>query len=99
MVQKLPTHVFLWRKAEEFTPEKIDGLSRKGRRAYLLDVDVEDPKELHQNELPFIVERMKGKVEKLVPNLKDKKRYIVHVKTMNQALKHGFRLKNGTPSY
>ena len=99
MVQKLPTHGFLWKEAEEFTPEKINGLSKKGRRGYLLDVDVEDPKELHENELPLIVERMKGKVGKLVPNLKDKKGYIVHIKTMNQTLKHGFKLKKGTPGY
>ena len=24
MVQNLPTHRFLWKKAEDFTPEKID---------------------------------------------------------------------------
>lgn len=43
---------------------------------YILDVDVEYPKELHQNHnmLPFIVERIKiGKVRRLVPNLNDKK--------------------------
>ena len=40
------------------------------------------PKELHKNhnELPFLTERMKiGRVEKLVPNLKDKKGYVVHI--------------------
>ena len=40
------------------------------------------------------MERMKiGKVEKLVPNLKDKKGYVVHIKTLNQALNHGLKLK------
>ena len=34
-----------------------------------------------------------GRVEKLVPNLKDKKRYVVQIKTLNQALKHGQKLK------
>ena len=34
-----------------------------------------------------------GRVEKLVPNLKDKKRYAVQIKTLNQALKHGLKLK------
>ena len=49
---------------------------KKGNRGYLLEVDVEYPKELHKNhdELPFLTERMKiGKVEKLVPNLKIKR--------------------------
>ena len=34
-----------------------------------------------------------GRVEKLVPNLKDKKRYVVHIKALDQALKHGLKLK------
>ena len=29
----------------------------------------------------------------LVPNLKDKKGYVVHIKVLNQALKHGLKLK------
>ena len=32
-------------------------------------------------------------VEKLVPNLKCKKRYVVHIKALDQALKHGLKLK------
>ena len=40
------------------------------------------------------MERMKiGRVEKLVPNLKDKKGYVVHIKALDQALKHGLKLK------
>ena len=57
---------------------------------------MEYPKELHENhnELPFLVERMKiSKVEKLVQNLKHKKGYVVHIKALNQALKHGLKLK------
>ena len=29
MIQNLPTHRFLWKKAEDFTPEKIDELVKK----------------------------------------------------------------------
>ena len=57
---------------------------------------MEYPKELHEkhNELLFLAERMKiGREEKLVPNLRDKKGYVVHIKTLNQALKHGLKLK------
>ena len=96
MVQNLPTHRFLWKKVEDFTPEKIDMLVKNDKGAYLLEVDVEYPKELHENhnELPFLTERMKvGRVEKLVPNLKDKKGYVVHVKALNQELKHDLKLK------
>ena len=52
--------------------------------------------ELHEkhNKLPFLAERMKfGEMEKLVPNLKDKKVYVVHMKNLNLALKHGLKLK------
>ena len=96
MVQNLPTHGFLWKEVEDFTPEKIDELVKKDKRGYLLEVDVEYSKELHENhnELPFLTERMKiGRVEKLVPNLKDKKGYVVHIKALDQALKHGLKLK------
>ena len=96
MLKKLPTHGFLWKEADDFSPEKIDELVKKDKRGYLLEVDVEYPKELHENhnELPFLVQRMKiGKEEKLVPNLMDKKEYVVHIKRLNQALKHGLKLK------
>ena len=68
----------------------------KRQGGYLLEVDVEYAKELHENhnELSFLTERMKiGRVEKLVPNLKDKKGYVVHIKALDQALKHGLKLK------
>ena len=54
------------------------------------------PKELHKNynELPFLAEKLKIKrAEQLVPNLKCKKRYVVHIKALDQALKHGLKLK------
>ena len=76
--------------------KKIDELVKKDKKAYLLEVDVEYPKELHENhnELPFFTRRMKiGRVEKLAPNLKDKKGYVVHIKALDQALKHGLKLK------
>ena len=61
-------------EGEDFTTEKIDEIVKKDKRGYLLEVDVEYPKELHENhnELPFLVEKMKiGRKEKLAPNLKD----------------------------
>ena len=97
MVQKLPTHGFRWiNKVEELTSEFINKLVKKENKGYILEVDVGYPKELHEshNELPFLPERMKiGKVEKLVPNLNKKKKYVVHIKALDQALKHGLVLK------
>ena len=56
---------------------------------------MEYPKELHENhnELPFLVEKMKTERGGLVPNLEDKKGYVVHIKALNQALRHGLKLK------
>ena len=60
MINNLPIHEFLWKKVDDFTPEKTDELVKKGKREYVLVVDVKYPKELHENhnELPFLVERM-----------------------------------------
>ena len=54
---------------------------------------MEYPKELHKNhnELQFLVKIRRE--EKLVPNLRDKKGYAVHIKALNQALKHVLKLK------
>ena len=96
MVQNLPTHGFLWKKEEDFTTENIDELAKKDKRGYLLEVDVDHPKGLHENpnELPFLVEKKEiGREEKLVPNLKRKKRYVVHIKALDQTLKHGLKLR------
>ena len=39
-------------------------------------------------------ERMKiNGVEKLIPNLYDKKRYVIHIRALDQALKHGLVLE------
>ena len=96
MINNLPTRGFKWKKGEDFTTEKIDELVKKDKTGYLLEVDLEYPRELHENhnELPFLVEKMKiGWEGKLVPNLKDKKGYVVHIKALDQALKHGLKLK------
>ena len=36
---------------------------------------------------------MIGGVEKLVPNLRDKKNYVIHIRALDQALKHGLVLE------
>ena len=67
--------------------------------AFINTIHIEYQKELHENhkELPFLAERMNiGKEEKLLANLKDKKEYAVQIKTLNQALKHGLKLKRYT---
>ena len=63
---------------------------------------VKYPKELHDshNDLPFMCERLKiNKVEKLVPNLYDKSKYVIHIRALDQALSHGLILEKNPSSY
>ena len=65
-------------------------------KGYILEVDVKYPENLHglHEDLPFLPERMKiGKCKKLACNLYNKKNYVVHVRSLKQALNHGLILK------
>ena len=75
----------------KFTSEKTGELVKRDSKGYLLEVDVKYPKELHDlhDDLQFMCEKMKiNKVEKLVLNLYDKKKYVIHIRALDQALKH-----------
>ena len=77
------------RKTRVIKPNDISRLAKVKDKGYLLEVDIKYPKELHDlhNDLPFMCERMKiNGVEKLVPNLKDKKNYVIHIQALDQAL-------------
>ena len=92
--QKLPTGGFKWVSTIE--ESDVMGYNNDSDVGYVLEVDVEYPKKLQKlhNELPFLPEKMRlGKVEKLVANLYDKEKYVVHIRTLKQALEHGLVLK------
>ena len=92
MSQPLPTGGFKW---VDVNPNKISELATRTDKGYILKVDVSYSRELHNphNDLPFMCERMEIKgVEKLVPNLRDKKNYVIHIQALNQVLQHGLRL-------
>ena len=83
MSQSLPTGRFRWISIK---PNDISRLAKVKAKGYLLEVDIKYPKELHDlhNDLPFMCERMKiNGVEKLVPNLKDKKNYVIHIQALD----------------
>ena len=100
MSQPLPTGEFRWVDIrEDLKPtEAIDMLVKNSDcgYGYLLEVDVQYPRELHDhhNDLPFMCEKIRvNGVEKLIPNLYDKKKYVIHVKALKQALDHGLVLE------
>ena len=75
---------------EEFI-KKYDENNDNG---YILEVDVKYPKKLHDlhSDLPLLLKRMKiDKCKKLVCNLRNKKKYVVHIKSLKQALNHGLK--------
>ena len=82
MSQPLPTGGFKW---VDVNPNAISELATRTDKGYVLEVDVSYPKELHNshNDLPFMCERMEiNGVEKLVPNLRDKKNYVIHIQAL-----------------
>ena len=69
----------------------IKNYSENNDKGYLLEVDVNYPKRLHElhRDLPFLLERMEvNKCKKLVCNLFNKKKYVVHINALKQALNH-----------
>ena len=105
MSQPLPTGEFKWVDIENLKQETrelkrtIELMVRNSNNhgvGYVLEVDVKYPRELHdnRNDLPFMYEKIRvSGVEKLVPNLCHKKKYVIHVKVLKQALDDGLVLE------
>ena len=97
MSQKLPVSGFKWKKnISKFTEKFIKNYDEDSDKGYILEVHVKYPKKLHDlhSDLPFSPERMKiDKCRKLVCNLYNKKKYVVHIRSLKQALNHGLILK------
>ena len=89
MSMNLPTHNFKWMNDNELLSwEKFP---------CILEVDLEYPIELHDahNDYPLAPERImfKNNIEKLIPNLRNKEKYVVHYKNLKQYLSLGLKLK------
>ena len=95
--QKLPVDGFKLKKSKlEFNGEFTKNYDKDTDRGYILEVDVEYPKNLNylHSDLPFLPERMEiTKCSKLVCNLYDKNNYVVHIRSLKQALDYGLILK------
>ena len=95
--QKLPADVFKWKKNILKSNEKfIKNYDDDSDKGYILEADVEYPKNLNylHSDLPFLPERMKiNKCSKLVCHLYDKNNYVVHIRSLRQALNHELVLK------
>lgn len=99
MSQKLPISDFAWLSEEEIENFDVCSIPDDSPIGYVLEVDVTYPKEIHDahSDLPFLVENMrppsaKSKTTKLIVNLFDKSKYIVHYQNLKQALRHGLKM-------
>ena len=97
MSLKLHVGGFKWvKKVSRIDEDFIKNYDEDSDKGYILEVDVEYSKNLHDlhSDLPILSERMKiNKCSKLVCNLYDKNNYVVHTRTLKQALNHGLILK------
>ena len=87
MCKPLPTKDFEWMKKEELKNWKS--------MPCILEVSLTYPEKLHDlhNDYPLAPERLTvNKVEKLIPNLNDKKNYVIHHETLKLYLSLGLKL-------
>ena len=100
MSKKLPVNGLKWLEdTSEINEEFIKNYDENNNKGYILEVDVKYPRKLRDShsDLPFLPKRMKiDKCKKLVCNLRNKKNYVVHIKSLKQALNHGLKLKKFT---
>lgn len=88
MSQNLPIKDFEWMNSEELK-------SWENQRC-ILEVDLIYQKNLHDlhNDYPLAPERMDtGTVEKLIPNLHNKEKYVLHCDILKQYLDLGLRIR------
>ena len=103
-VTKLPVDGFKWIEEDDlskFDEKFIKNYDENSDKGYILEVDVEYPKNLHklQSDLPFLTERLKiEKVKKLVCNIENKENYVAHIRALKQAVNNGLILKKVTQS-
>ena len=96
MPKKLPVNEFKWLDSNKINKEFIKNYNENDKKGCILEVDIKYPKKLHNlhSDLPFLPDRMEiNKCKKLVCNLYNKKKYVVHVNSLKQALNHGLKFK------
>ena len=100
MSEDIPVDGFQWVKdLSQFNEDFIKNYDKNSNKGYFLELDVKYPKNLFNlhKDLRFLPERKKIKnVEKLVCDIEDKEKSVVHIRALKQALNnenHGLKLK------
>ena len=87
MSHKLPTDGFRWMTSTELINWEY--------LTCIVEVDLEYPLDLHDlhSDYPLAPEHLEmGLVEKLIPNLHNKKNYVVHYKALKTYKKYGLKV-------
>ena len=87
MSKPVPTHGFKWMEKNELETWEL--------YPCILEVDLEYPRSLHdlQSDYPLAPKRVEvNKVDELIPNLRDKKKYVIHYENLKQYLSLGLKL-------
>ena len=95
MCKKLPVKNFKWDDVNKYTEDMIKNFDDDDKYGALLEVDIEYLNELHKLhiDLPFLSDRkIINKTSKLITSFEDKKKYVIHISTLKQALNHGLKL-------
>ena len=99
MSQKLHVNDFKWIKKEElskFNEDLLKNYDENGNKGYFCEVDLDYPKELFNihKDLPFSPESKEvNNVEKLICDIEDKKKYVIHIRALKQAINNGLKLR------
>ena len=96
MSRKLPVNGFKSTCNNIINEEFIKNYNENDKKGYIFEIDIKYPRKLQDlhSDLPFLPERMEiNKWKKLVCNLYNKKKYVVHINSLKQALNHGLKLK------
>ena len=104
MSQKLPVKNFKWvkkKKLSKFNEDFIKKYDEDSHTEYFLEVDIDYPKTLFDShkDLPSLPERKKiEQVEKLICSIEDKKKNVILIRALIQALKSWVKTKSDTQS-
>ena len=115
MSQYLPTGRFKWLKQKEIDKFNVFKINKDSEKGYILEVDLEYPKKLHNlhNDYPLAAEKITveknmlsnycktisdkygistGLVNKLIPTLSKKEKYVLHYQNLQLYLNLGLKL-------
>ena len=84
------------KKLSEFNEDFIKNYDENSKKGYFLEVDIDFPKELFSlhKDWPFLPKRKKvEKVEKLIGSIEEKRKYVIYIRVLKQALNRGLKLK------